>query len=317
MGAAAGNDAVKPERRVLLVVDRANDPFVERIKAEIATLGLQVITRAPAGTLEASAREQHAIAAIRVLPSRQGVEVWLADEVTGRPMLRQLVVDERPEGPDHRLVALQTAELLRTSFFPKTSEPAAAVSQAPAPPPVVIVHRAGLPVEPGLQAGFGFLGSAGGAGTALQVWLSLRLQLSTRMGMAVDLSGPVRRADMSGPEGSAETASYVAGGEVFARFEGNAQRLFLATGLGAAFAWLSARGLGKPPLLGTSATTRTGLGYARLDLGWRPLHWLGFGLAAVLGASFDRVVVRFAGNEAATWGWPFWASFVFGEADWR
>ncbi|MBN2577204.1 MAG: hypothetical protein JXP73_21765 [Deltaproteobacteria bacterium] len=301
----------------MIVVDRANDPFIERIKAEIATLGLQVITRGPVGTLEANAREQHAIAAIRVLPSRQGVEVWMADEVSGRPLLRQLVVDERPAGPDHRLVALQTAELLRTSFFPKSSQPPAAASQPVATPPVVIVQRAGLPVEPGVQAGFGFLGSAGGTGTALQVWLSLRLQLGSRIGMALDLSGPARRADMSGPEGGAKTASYLAGGALFARFERNAPGLFLTTGLGAAFAWLSARGQGTLPLLGTSATAFTGLGYARLDAGWRPLHWLGFGITAVAGATFDQVVVRFAGNEAATWGWPVWASFVFGQIDWR
>ena len=50
----------------------------------------------PQGPIEASARSEHAVAAIRMLPSRKGVEVWMADETSGRSLLRQVVVDETP-----------------------------------------------------------------------------------------------------------------------------------------------------------------------------------------------------------------------------
>ena len=107
------------QRRVLLVVDDPADPFMGRIRAEVALLGVEVVTRAPQGPIEATARSEHAVAAIRMLPSRRGVEVWMADETSGRSLIRQVVVDETPRGPNENLIALQTAELLRTGLFPR------------------------------------------------------------------------------------------------------------------------------------------------------------------------------------------------------
>ena len=63
------------------------------------------------------------MAAIRILPSRNGVEVWMADEASGRSLLRQAIVDETPGGPNQDVIALQTAELLRTGLFPETPGP--------------------------------------------------------------------------------------------------------------------------------------------------------------------------------------------------
>jgi hypothetical protein len=313
-----------PARRVLLVVDKPGDPFVDRIKAELTSLGLNVVTRAPVGPLEADARDQHAIAAIRVLPSRKGVEVWMADETSGRSLLRQVVVDETPGGPNQSLVALQTAELLRTSLFPRPERtpPAPAAQIAAAPPAVVELPPAaatsgetGSSREVGARAGFGFLYSAGGTGTALQVWLSLHEQMRHRLAVALNLSGPVRRSTVTGIEGSANLGVFLAGGEVSRCFETNAPRLFLTTGVGAALAWVSARGQTQPPLLAATSSAFAGLGYARVDAGWRVAEWLRFGITAALGATFDRVTIRFAGNDAATWGWPILASFLFGEVD--
>src|SRR3954470_11649278 len=107
----------QPATRVLLVVDQGDDPFAERIRAELAALGLGVLTLEPWRTgesvpsLEAVARREQVAAAVRTVPSRKGVEVWLADQSTGRPLLRQLVIDESPGGPNQGLVALQTVEL--------------------------------------------------------------------------------------------------------------------------------------------------------------------------------------------------------------
>jgi hypothetical protein len=42
-GPLAGSAESTP-RRVLLIVDRADDPFAERIRAEVAGLGLAVVT---------------------------------------------------------------------------------------------------------------------------------------------------------------------------------------------------------------------------------------------------------------------------------
>ena len=311
----------RPLRRVLLVSDKPSDPFVDRIRAELTSLGLSVIARGPVGPLEADARDQRAIAAIRVLPSRKGVEVWMADETSGRSLLRQVIVDESPGGPNQGLVALQTAELLRTSLFPRQDKP-------PQPPgaqivvvpsaPVVEPHREAAPSrEVGVQAGLGLLYSAGGAGSALQAWLSLHQQLAGRWALALGLSAPLARATLNGPEGRADLGVFLAGAELHASFETREPRLFLTTGVGTALAWVSARGQATAPQVATSASAFAGLGYARVDAGWRASEWLSFGVSAALGATFGRVNVRFAGSDAGTWGLPILASFLISEVHWN
>jgi hypothetical protein len=309
---------VPSNRRVLLIVDMPSDPFIERIRAEITSLGFVAVARGPVGPLETGAREQHAIAAVRVLASRKGVEVWMADETSGRSLLRQVVVDESPDGPDQSLVALQTAELLRTSIFPKRDK---------APPPnatPVTTSRSPAELAPqpssgeiGAQAGLGLLHSPGGVGSTLQIWLSLHHCWGRRMGVALDFSGPVRQATVSGPEGTAEVGVYLVAGEIFARFEANGSGLFLTAGLGAAVVRVSAKGQAEPSLVSTSAATLTGAGFARVDAGWQPSRWLRLGVSVLAGATPERVTVRFAGNEAGKWGWPFLAALALAEVDWR
>ena len=117
-GSALGtpNAAAEANRRVLLI-ERGRDSLLERVGSEIAALGFFLVRRDTDAALEEAARTAHAAAALRVLPARNGVEVWMADETSGRSLLRQIIVDESPDGPDRDLIALQTAELLRTSLL--------------------------------------------------------------------------------------------------------------------------------------------------------------------------------------------------------
>jgi len=52
--AAAGNHAAAadPRLRVLIVIDESDDPFAERIRAEVSALGLEVVTVEPFRTGE-------------------------------------------------------------------------------------------------------------------------------------------------------------------------------------------------------------------------------------------------------------------------
>ena len=311
---------VQTGRRVLLIIDKLNDPFIERLSAELTSLGFLVVARGPIGPLENDAREQHAIAAVRVLASRKGVEVWMADETSGRSLLRQVVVDESPGGPDQSLVALQTAELLRTSIFPKPDKPtlaSAAPVTNPMPPAVLAPREPPSSGEIGAQAGFGLLSSPGGVGSTLQIWLSLNHYWERRIGVALNFSAPVRQATLSGPEGRAEVGAYLVGGEVFTRFGGNTSHLSLTTGLGIAAVFVSTKGRAEALLVSASDWTLTGAGFARADAAWRPTRWLGLGVSVLAGATPERVIVRFAGNEAGKWGWPFFAAFALAEVYWR
>ena len=189
--------------KVLLIIERTNDPLMARIQAEISAQGLTVVTSGPTGPLENSARQQQAVAAVRALPSRNGVEVWMADATTGRTLTRQMVVDERPEGPDYTLVAMQTAELLRTGLFPKKEK-----AEAPPATPVVMTVTATpeTPARTGewrFQGGLGGLNSLGGVDTAMQSWLTA--QRWWRRDLGVGLAFPLRRSPAAARAGSSRS----------------------------------------------------------------------------------------------------------------
>ena len=306
-------------RRVLLLVDTAADPFIDRIRSEIVSLGLEIIARPAQGQIEARARAEQAVAAVRILPARNGVEVWMADATSGRSLLRQVIVDETPGGPNQDVVALQTAELLRTGLF--AAPPPAPANSAPAAPVIVQNAPPLSPGESGLRAGVELLYSAGGASPAWQAWFSFQHMWSRRVGFAIDVSAPFRRGTMSGPEGTADVGAIVAGAQLLARFISKGERVVFTTGLGAGFVSLLTDGypsqLGSAQLESNSSTAYTGLGYARITLGWKLSTWLGVGMSGLAGTTVARVHVRFAGNDAGDWGVPLLGAALFAQVDWR
>ena len=317
--ALAAPEEPDQRRRVLLVVDNPANPLVGRIRAEVALLGVDVVMRAPQGSIEASARSEHAVAAIRVLPSRRGVEVWMADETSGRSLLRQVVVDETPRGPNQNLIALQTAELLRTSLFPRPTPPTS--QSADAPPVVATPAPPRGSGESQLVSSVGLLSGGGDAGPAWQAGLAVQHFWNDRFGFAISLSAPFHRGTMSGPEGTADVGAVTIGPEALARFESAHGRLFMTTGLGAALVYVLATGhpreQASEQLMSSLSTAYTGLGYARLTLGWKLSRRVDAGLNVVAGTTTGRVQVRFAGNGAGEWGMPLLGAALFAGVGWH
>jgi hypothetical protein len=318
--------------RVLLVVDQSDDPFAERIRAELVNLGLQVITAEtwrtgdPVVALDAATRGAQAAAGIRMIHSRKGVEIWMADQPTGRSLLRQLIVDERAGEPNQGLVALQTAELLRTSLLAqppprsKPPEPAPApASSPPAAPAAVVVAGPTPPPGPraGVQVAFGALFSPNAGDAAVQTWLSLYRFLNDRWALALDVSAPVRTATLSGPEGSARLNTFLAGAALFTSYEDRDNGVYVSGGAGAGVLRIEADGSAVEPFLSHDRSTVTGAVYARGDAGLEAARWLRFGVRGVVGATTSKVAVRFAGNEAGSWGRPFLGALAIAELTWR
>jgi hypothetical protein len=305
----------KSPGKVLLVVDRQNDPFLARVRDEVTSLGFMVVAKSKGTTLEADAREEQAIAAIRILPSRKGVEVWMADTVSGRSLLRQVIVDERPEGPDQGLIALQTAELLRTGLLaPQTTE------KKPVPSPPVVFPP--VPPSPSSetagQAGLGFLYSPGGVAVAPMVLASLS-QISTRgFGLSLDLGVAYRDAAISDLEGKSRVLAFHVGAAGLWRIRPQGSAWSLTSGIGLALARVSARGDSTlPGLLEQSSSVFEGMGYGRVFLGRAMTRWLTLGVGAMAGATFQRVVFRFAGFEVARFGLPLLSLSVMAEIHYR
>jgi hypothetical protein len=324
-GEAAAADA---RMRVLIVVDASDDPFAERIKAEVSSLGLEVVAVEPWRTgetvesLDAAGRANQAAAAIRMIPSRKGVEVWMANQPTGRSLLRQLIVDERAGAPNEGLVALQTAELLRTTLLSQSEalSPSVRVSAArnapdqnqPPPPPPAPPS----PPSAGLQAAVGALYSPGNNEPAIQAWLTINRVVFRPFGLALDLSAPLRASTVTGPEGSATVGALLAGVTVFAHYERANSGLYGTAAAGVAGIRITAEGTVSDPLVAHKQSALAGAVYVRGDGGFEVARWLRFGVRAIAGAVPSGVSVRFAGNEAAVWGRPFLAGMLLADLAW-
>jgi hypothetical protein len=292
-------------RRVLLV-EQGSDPFLERIGAEIEKLGFSLVRSDAQGPLEEVGRAQQAVAVLRVLPSRLGVEVWMADATSGRSLLRQVIVDESPSGPDRELIALQTAELLRTSLLGEKGPP-----ETPAQP--VQAGELPGPRYTDLQLACGALYSPGGASAALELAVSLQHFFGERWGLGLDFGLPLRPGMVEGVEGSARLGPYFGGVLALARFQPRASRLFATAGAGAALLLLRYEGETDEPLQASSGTRLTGAAYLRGDFGIEAARWLRFGVRALAGASFQRLSVTFAGNDAGSFGPALFAGFALAE----
>jgi hypothetical protein len=306
--------------RVLMVVDEPGAPLLNRVLSEINRVaGLDVVMRPLAVSLDADARSEHAEAAIRKLPSGKGVEVWMADATTGRSLMRQLVIDESPGGPDQSVIALQTAELLRTSLFPPRDATVPVLALPPSPP---IAAIAVAPPTPGiaanaLLAGVGLLYSRGGVSPALQAWLSYQHLWSRHLGIALDFSAPLARGVISRPQGSADVGALVAGGGVLARLTSNHRHMAITASLGGAVASVLVKGRPIPGLVGGSTSAYTGLVYLHVHGCWNPVPWLGLGAAAIVGTTTSRVRIQFADRDVGEWGTPLAAAVLYAELDWE
>jgi hypothetical protein len=305
---------------VLHIGKGAEDPLLKALRAELSDLEVTVVQRDRADRLDAAAREEEAVAAIRLLPARNGVEVWMADATSGRSLLRQLIVDESPGGPNHSVIALQTAELLRTSLLfehaappsppPQERPKPAAPSRAPAPLPAPRPRG-----DAGAEAGLGALYSPGGAGAALQLWLSAHYPLNGWLSLGVDLSLPLGRGGIEGPEGSALVGAQVATVNARVRLRPGGP-WFAGVSVAAGALRLTTEGEAAPPLEATDASVVTGAVFARLDAGLTIAPWLRVGARGAVGLAVPRVELSFAGNRAGTWGLPVLGALGFAEIPW-
>ncbi len=107
---------------VVLVTNHADAPIVPRLRAELVALGMQVEEEDRVEgellprDLSETARRHRAIAAFRLRLTEGTVEIWVADRVTGKVVLRE-VVHRGSDNIDDMLVVLRAVELLRGSLM--------------------------------------------------------------------------------------------------------------------------------------------------------------------------------------------------------
>ncbi len=243
-----------PRTGATLVALVTSDPPAElshRVEEQLEALGFDVVVLNPPVTgsagptsLEQTARNVGAIAAVRIVPIAQSVQVWTADPVTGQAVFRE-TVPPAGQKPSDAAVALGAVELLRASLL-ELHPPEPFVAPKPPPPAPVCppTPPAETPREPGLglAAGFGIdLGLAGrpSASLALAIWARLHGPFGVRA-LAMTTVAPAGVSASS--YGDVEVGAQVFGAELTYDLADPSAAWMPTLGLGIAAAHLTVRG---------------------------------------------------------------------------
>jgi len=124
----ATDSAAEEPLRIVVVSSNSDSTRDRRLTAELRSLGLTVVSvpaaagASPEVTLPAVARMRRAIAAVQVVTLATKEQVWIADRVTDKTLVRELPRNtERPDQADDS-IAVGVAELLRASLMEMNSE---------------------------------------------------------------------------------------------------------------------------------------------------------------------------------------------------
>lgn len=303
------------QRPTIAILTFPEDPFGLRVAAELRELGFETVLVDPKGqeasraALEASARAAGAIAAVRAFPSPRGVEVWIADRVTGKTLLREL---SSADADGEQALALRTVELLRASLL-EVSLPEAPAGEVPATPE--LTRRFGLPPtvppasepSPAFRISFasGLLLSPGGFDGAPSLVAGVDWMFSEHAGFAALAALPMGTSRVRRDEGSADLSTWMAGGGVRLLFTTRERPWVPSADLGLLGVSLSGTGTPEPGFAANEASSVLVAPFARLGLAFAltPRFRLRADFAA--GGVTQRVTIRIAGSDAATWGSPF------------
>ncbi len=272
-----------------LVALVTTDPTAElshRVEEQLEALGFDVVVLNPPATgsagpmsLEQTARNVGAIAAVRIVPMAQSVQVWTADPVTGQAVFRELLP---PAGqkPSDAAVALGAVELLRASLLELHPPEPVAPPKPPAPPPTcppAVVPPPERTPEPrlGVTAGIGLdFGLVGRPSISWEMaaWVRLQGRLGVR-GIAIVSASPAN-VDAS-PYGSVDVGAQLYGAELTYDLAPASSTGVPVLGLGIAGADVTARGVAAS----TSAVNFysdhfVALPFAHLGGSWSPLGGL-------------------------------------------
>ena len=312
---------------LVVLIDPGSPALSQRLEEEIEALGLSVVKVAeiePGESLESRARSARAVAAIRVMKAGSGfVEMTIVDRATGKTVSRRLAIATPADPASAELVATRTVELLRASLMElsashpargdaKVTETVEAIA-APSAPPRSSAQR-GSRVSLSLGPAVVFSPSLGPTANA---WVGLTLFGPSRLGLSVQGLVPLESHRLDTEQGRIDVTA-------------SSYRVALALDLplvpnrlsgrllaGAMLTRVTAEGDTASPFVGEKAEFLTGG------------PWLGAGLELELSSTFSvfagadcglslpRTVIRSAGRELVSFGWPLCTSAAGVSVSWH
>jgi hypothetical protein len=246
---------------------------------------------------------------VRLVPSGEGAEVWVADRVTGKTVIRRILVPPDAAGSD--AIATGAVELLRASLMEL---------HAPSPPPGELMAsgrvralalptssgpaatrkppRLGLGVAAALEPGVRGLGPSGAA--QLSVWARLFRGLGARVFATLTFAA----ADVAVPEGRVHVTGHLIGGEASWDLRAPERRFIPVVGLGGAAAWVQATGRGQAPYESRSSSAWVGGPYVHAGLGFAATAGLRLRADVIALVAVAPASVEVAGRDIGSWGQP-------------
>jgi len=313
-----------------LVVIVTSDPAAaaaKRLPKDLQGLGLDVLVlkatpenSSGRESLEKSARSVGAIAAVRLVPAGEGTEVWVADRITGKTVIRDLVGATPESGPDD--VALVAIELLRASLMelhsptvpPSDAELTPAVRElsfpVPSAPTKKPVPTFSLMVGPAVDLGLRSLGPALGSNWAM--WA----RIGSGFGARAFVSLPIVPERTTVAEGDVTVSSSVMGLGLSYDYRRAENTFAPYIGLGIAAARVVTIGKAVPPLLSTSEAAWYGGGYWQLGAGVMitpGLRIYADGTALLLASAPG---IKVGGRTVGRWGAPAGVASLGIEVSW-
>jgi hypothetical protein len=319
---AAGARAQTAPSLVVVLTAEPSSQAARRLARDLEGLGLDVLVlratpenSSGRASLEKSARSVGAIAAVRLVVSGQGTEVWVADRVTGKTVIRELVgATDTEVRPDD--VALGAIELLRASLM-ELHSPAAPRGEAEVTNEVRALSEPGgerprPKVEPSPVPAFSLSGGPSvdlglgldGASPSLHGQWAAWMGIGSRFGARAFASLSLLPAEHEIAEGTVEVGANVLGfGATFdcARQDGP---LVPVIGLGVVTARVETVGRARAPLLSTSESAWFAGGYGQLGVGVRLTPALRLRFDAVLIALATRPTIEASHHVLGKWGAP-------------
>lgn len=281
-----------------------HDATIVRLKAELATAGFDAVEReVAAGDPRLQAERtggEDAFATIVIVPGAEGaaVDVWIADHVTSKTVVRSIRVSDADASS---LVAIRAVELLRASLLEsdrvRSRDVPADVATWVNPSPRLVPHAAA-------DAGAALLYSPGGldagAGPFVRGWLSLSPALSGRVAFV----GPVFVSNVRGPVGSASVRQELALLDLVFHPALASRAVFPTLSLGIGGCHLHAKGALDPAFLAKSDDAWAVLLAGGVGIAWQLVDWVAMTLDARMLVALPKPTVRMRGEAITDVGRP-------------
>jgi hypothetical protein len=294
---------------VAIVTDHPDDGLPALMHAELDVLGYEVIL---VGSKESTASETSGSLAARLVPSHNGVEVWIVDPETSTLTLRELVRVAAASPSSHRIAAVRAVEVIRARLAAPRDQ---SEVQPESPPPKAdaspaIKDAASTDSVKPRRGGFDFfLGPAllASPGSLSANWeASLEVRWMPGDHVAIGLLGmfPLSSGRLEASEGAATLSATLVGATIDWLPSDSRRKLRPQVGVALAGVRLGMNGIAQPPFLDRAEQIFVALPSLRAGLAVELAPRLALRIEGLAGASLPRATIRFAGREVADWGRP-------------